>query len=482
MKECQYFLLSVLCLTIVGCNSGSSDTSSPSAKPLEITQNVIPSLNKIGSHQIWYMVIKNPNDFQLDIAGIRFQGLTPNKLDPTKYVLPYDGAINGVTADCLKKFNLSAAEVESGASGLQAGQSCAYKFEARWGYNSGIDPQQKIFPFKMFYSFWNTNSSSIYGELNYEYKDTCTEENSHLCLPDNQNLYFNQELKTPLKELDINKVNNLVTAKNISMNGDYAWSINLSESSASVYSINYNSDTNSTNLQLESSYSGDWFNNTDSSVLSYDGLNWFNNIYYQQGLIGLNPFYNFVQWVYGLDNNIYGMNYNLPYWFVKLNQNQADIMLSTVTNIANFPTTPNIKLLGVSAKLNILVSQFSSGTTRYYCYYAQDGYQNKKEYAGYIDPSSMVVTPKGYYFRYRDNITYTDIDKKDLTTFNINKIDVDNCLTDYSNYFAFDANATEDNYFLALRLNQKFGVVEGLHYQSYMDTYDSFSNGLNGGN
>ena len=151
MNKYQYLLLSALCLTLVACNGGSGDTSTPSAKPLEITQNIIPTLNKIGSHQIWYMVIKNPNDFQLLGASIKFQSLTSNQLDPTKYMLPYDGAINGVTTDCSTLFNPNSDSPDPNppapspdAPGLQAGQSCAYKFEARWGYNSNIDAQQTL--------------------------------------------------------------------------------------------------------------------------------------------------------------------------------------------------------------------------------------------------------------------------------------------------------------------------------------------------
>ena len=58
------------------------------------------------------------------------------------------------------------------------------------------------------------------------------------------------------------------------------------------------------------------------------------------------------------------------------------------------------------------------------------------------------------------------------------KIDIDNCLTDNNNYFAFD---TSNDNGLGLMLNQKFGTVR-LDHSEYMDTYNSFSNGLNGGN
>ena len=61
---------------------------------------------------------------------------------------------------------------------------------------------------------------------------------------------------------------------------------------------------------------------------------------------------------------------------------------------------------------------------------------------------------------------------------NKDKIDIDNCLTDESNYLAFDSSSYNG---FELMLNQKFGIVSLGIYQ-YMDTYDSFSNGLNGGN
>lgn len=288
MKSIKYILLSGVSLSLAACIGGSdSGTSNQSANPLEITQNIIPTLNKIGSHQIWYMVIKNPNDFQLLGASIKFQSFTSNRLDPTKYMLPYDGAINGVTTDCSTLFNPNSDTPGPGpapapspnAPGLQAGQSCAYKFEARWGWNSNIDPQESVFPFKMYYYFYNTNSST-YEEYGFEFSNTCSEGHNHFCLPDNQNLQFKQVLATPLKSSDVNSgsypgLYDLVTSQNISLDGKYAWSVNINDSSASLYSINYNDNTNSTNLQLESSYSGDWFSNTQSSVLSYDGMNWF---------------------------------------------------------------------------------------------------------------------------------------------------------------------------------------------------------------
>lgn len=436
------------------------------------------------------MVIKNPNDFQLLGAYIKFQSLTSNQLDPTKYMQPYDGAINGVTTDCSTLFNPNSDSSDPNppapspnAPGLQAGQSCAYKFEARWGYNSNIDAQQTEFPFKMYYSFWNPYSITN-GQVNYVFNNTCTQVGNYFCLPDNQNLQFKQRFETPLKDRDINYqlvgMYNLVTSKNISMDGNYAWAIDRSGPSASLFRVNYDNNTNSTNLQLESSYSGNWFSNTDSSVLSYDGMNWFRNIYYQQGLIGLNVLFNPIQWVYGLDNNIYGNNYNVNSDLVViLNQNKADITQSNVTNIVNLGAVPTTSLVGVSAKSNILVSQVSGGFTTYYCYFAKDGYTNPKTYLGSLYLGDIIVTPNSYY--YKDYNYYKSINN-DANAYprgySYYKIDIDNCLTDESNYLAFDSSSYNG---FELMLNQKFGIVSLGIYQ-YMDTYDSFSNGLNGGN
>jgi len=70
-------LITLSTLALAACNGGGggssggntpSPTPSPTptpviaVQPLEITQNIIPSLNKVGSHQIWYMIVKNPND------------------------------------------------------------------------------------------------------------------------------------------------------------------------------------------------------------------------------------------------------------------------------------------------------------------------------------------------------------------------------------------------------------------------------------
>lgn len=496
----NFIYLVLLASTLLACNGENGSENTPNALPLVITQNTVPSLNKIGSHQVWYMTVNNPNQFPLTIGSagdndltFRFDPANNTPINPTRYALLYDGAISGVANDCLDIINQSNQQ-------LGANQSCAYKFEARWGdsspFNSGINNK-----FRMSYQF--TDGIDYFIE-----STTC---NSGNCLKNNQNLQFNLLLSkydytrscplyanTAYRSYSLNSFDG-----NINWTTD-TWNVNYPTTSSR---INYDSSLNRCQMESINIYSGLWFKSYKNNAINTTGSTWFSRNNYQLGIMS-----NIIEsyaWVYGMDGNIYSLSVESPYVVNRLNQNPNPID-NTVSVVANVGNTA-LELMGVSKESNILIYQKdiidgSIWTPGVYCYYLRDNYSNPDIFnsndillpffnsSDYTGNNKPFVTPNGYYLAGFDRTTYYNLLKQSINSFADYKIDIDNCTIDVNNYFAFEDNQTISYYHIddLISLNEKFGAVTVVHKHptidiaylsyTYLESYNNFSNGLNGGN
>ena len=270
-------LIALSTLALVACNGGGggssggdapSPTPTPPApvvvQPLTLTQKVlkdgviqdgIPSLNKIGSHQVWYLIVNNPNAFTVNYSGdspnynFQYDKANNTPLDPTKYAMVYDGAISGITTDCL---------TDDGT--LSAGKSCVYKFEAQWAGNT---TGKTNFNFNMSYLI------RVNGDQTYYFESIGCVNNSYTkCLSNNQNLQFNV-INLSQKANDLTgytAMNNNLGGNIISMDGSTYWDGISVDRQASVYAINYNSATNTYNKVLTNTYTGGQFGGAWASL------------------------------------------------------------------------------------------------------------------------------------------------------------------------------------------------------------------------
>ena len=505
MKKNNLLILALAGATLVACNGGGSSNNNITALPLEISQNIIPSLNKIGSHQIWYMIVKNPNNFTVHVGSsndnmsnqyaFRFDPANKTSINPTRYALVYDGAISGIATDCLSVIN------QSGESAvLGAGQSCAYKFEARWGDNQLYNSRQN---FKMAYFFSGSGNGFIESTV-------C---NTNNCLAGNQNLQFNLVLSKYNYNCPAVYANTAYGSSSLnSIDGNINWNTDVFSTNRTtvVSNINYNSQTNTCQMESINTYSGPQFKSSGSHALSTTGSNLFSLNNYQLGSMPNLSATADYSWIYGMDGNLYALNNSAPFSVNRLNQNQNPV--NNTTSFVSNAGDNALLLMGVSAESNILVYQkdIISGTTwspAFYCYYARDNYTQPvrlwntnrlmwfmlsylHDHTGKNHPS---ITPNGYYIPDFDRNQYFDLFKQSTNSFGMYKLDIDNCSVDDTNYFAFE-DTTQNPHGIddELKLNEKFGSVTVTHKSPYdeytwfsymyIESYNGFSNGLNGGN
>lgn len=481
-------LITLSSLALVACNGGGGggssggDTPAPSPSPsptpvavqaLNITQNVVPSLNKVGSHQTWYMVVNNPNAFTVNVLSnlnvwtvnnFRFDPANPSMpMNPTQYAMKYDNGVSGVTIDCLTLFN------QSSSNALGAGQSCAFKLEAQWKGNSS---GQTAYNFKMAYKFQYNNSYYIES-----IGCTANPSNNTYCLNGTQNLKFNLMNLSSITTINGQTGNNTNYGENIiNIDGSTYWDFNSVQTGvANVYSLNYNSLTNTTNKILTSTYNGDQFTSGNFgkavfAAVSTQGQNFYVADYNQNGIMPLvQSTVTDLGWVYGLDGNIYGSSSYTVYPQMIYKLNQVNNSLSSVI------AAPNQILRGVSPTGSLLVDS-TDGSKVTSCYAANSYSQTTMNLNGLIkqDIDIPLTTPNGYFAKLQNSTDYYNLYNEQTTVDNIFLINIDTCSIVKNQYFS--------RFFRSL--NSKFGTITAEYGNAnlYIESANQFSSGLNGGN
>lgn len=489
MKLLKQIILTLSTLALVACNGGGGggssggDTPSPTPSPtptpvvvqaLSVTQNVVPSLNKVGSHQVWYMVVNNPNDFTVNILSdtnvftvnnFRFDPANPTMpINPTKFALQYDGGVSGVTTDCLTLFN------QGFSNALGAKQSCAFKLEAQWAGNTS---GKTNYSFKMAYKMQ-------YGSNYYIESIGCVANSNTTCLSGNQNLQYN--ILNMAKMANEFKFSNIADGNNensniISFDGTTFWDVNTNPSGvASVYALNYNASTNTYNKVLTNTYNGSQFTPGSGgfAVISTNGQNFYQTYYNQSGIMAsVQSTNNDLGWAYGLDGNIYGGGSNTGSTnLYKLNQ--------TNNTIASLVDGTNQVIRGASANGNLLTDS-RTGTKVTSCYNVANGYSKSTMNMSGLTSSYDIpkVQPNGYFVNASNTTDYYTLYNQQQTVEASHFMDIDNCILSKSIYMT-----NFGDHFKSNSLNNLFGTVygENANLNLYIESATNFSNGLNGGN
>jgi len=474
----KLLLIILLTLELVACNGGGgggssggdtpSPTPSPSptpvvVQPLTITQNVIPNLNKIGGHQMWYMIVNNPNSFAVNVlsstdsvgkTNTNFRYDNANSVlpvNPTQYAMKYNNEV-GNYSDCLTLFS------QGTSNSLASGQSCAFKLDAQWDINT---TGKTNFNFKMAYQF-------EYAGTTYIESIGCIAKPSWdiACLNDNQNLSFNlineSNLANDLRGAHIGNGTNF-GGNIISMDGSTFWDTTTTKDVVSSYSVNYNSSNNTYVKTLTNTYNG-----TQSggySAVSTNGFNYYDGNYNQYGIMPLVPSDLYV-WIYGMDGNIYGSSfaYGNDQIFYELNQtNNSLIQIIPVSNQFS---------KGVALNGNLWTQNKTTGEQ--YCYNKQNGYSKTTmdlKGLSLYDVQVPTVNANGYYQLFINTTDYYNLyNNSQNVTLNY-LVDVQNCNINKINYLAGSQGDFNNQYGL---------IVSADNGNSYIESFNQFSNGLNG--
>jgi hypothetical protein len=376
--------------------------------------------------------------------------------------MKYDNAISGVESDCLNIINKT--------NTLAAGKSCAYKFDAQWGGNIASETN---FKFAMAYDFSITRdgSNQFYSE-----SAICNTSNIGKCLPNNQNLQFNlMNLSHQANDLNgYTAMTNNLGGNIISMDGSTYWDNYSVANTANVYTINYNSSTNTYTKTLANTYMGPQFGGGFAAITT-TGNNYYGDGYTQTGeMTTLNNMSNNWGWIYGLDGQIYGaspMDLTSAYLLNPNGINSTVTPLTTIGREATYGVNTNGSLWTFS----------NAGAGNMYCYDATNNYAKTTmnlNGAGFHAMMNRMVTANTYYLEMINNTDYFDINYNRQIDVNINYlIDIDNCQVNKSQYLSAQQNGSKYN------VNQKFGVIQtNTDYNFYIESVNQFSNGLNGGN
>lgn len=488
MKLLKQIILTLSTLALAACNGGGGggssggDTPSPTPTPtpvvvqaLSVTQNVVPSLNKVGSHQVWYMVINNPNDFTVNVSrtadsirseqtNFRFDPAnTTMPINPTKYVMQYDGGVSGVATDCLSLFN------QSSSNALGANQSCAFKLEAQWAGNTS---GKTNFNFKMAYQLQYDNR--LYIE-----SIGCVANSNTSCLSGNQNLQYNilnmAKIANDLKGnvADGNNENLNI----ISIDGSTYWDVNTTFGSALVYALNYNASTNTYNKVLTNTYTGRQYEAGAGGFasISTNGQNYYQKYYNQSGVMpsvqSTNPD---LAWSYGLDGNIYGSASNIGSTnLYKLNQ--------TNNTIVSLVDGTNQVIRGASVNGNLLADNRTWQTAETSCYNASNSYSKSAMNMSGLTSSYQIpkVQSNGYFVLASNTTDYYNLYNQHQTVPASYLMDIDNCVLQKTTYMTNFGDALSYD-----ALTTQFGIARGenANLNRYIESATNFSNGLNGGN
>lgn len=223
-----------------------SPTPSPSSnlKPLVFTQDTL-NIDKVGQHRLWHLTVTNPNNFDVIIDGhlpyengqvsispyLEVDPATPyGPTDPTYY------AVKGGSNNCLDIINKPATAFGEN-SGLKAGQSCTYTFNALWALN--IESQTQ-------FSF----------NLRYQIYESANAQNRGVVAANCQKLGYGNQCLTgtnnPITYTLLN-VSNKVNLNNgetdtISLSGNYLWSQTFNSLVVNRKPLIYNSNNNTLNI------------------------------------------------------------------------------------------------------------------------------------------------------------------------------------------------------------------------------------------
>lgn len=463
-------------IALVACNSGGASGGgdippdpepSPTpvtVLPLQITQNVIPSLNKVAGHKTWYMIIKNPNSFTVSmnpwagsastVANFNYDANNTSPINPTKFAMAYDGAINGVTQDCL---NYITNEID-----FPANASCAYKFEAQWVVNTS---SKTNYNFYMSYAFKANDGNYYVQSLNGCKEETNT--TNTFCLQNNQNLQVNvmQVTQTANDLTKSNVVKNsfglnakLGASNLISYNGSFFWEP-TNGLLTNLYNINYNSSNNTYTKVLNSTYNTYMFNY--GNALSLNGNNMYDSYSNQNGVMSsVQSIDNSLKWVTGLDGNVYGSAGTTNNIYLL---NQTNNTLSTVVANANGET-----LTGVSANGNLLTLDNNGNL---YCRLLSNGYTKTQINTNGLSSSFAYLTNNYYSVGFYNSLKYFNLNGSISYDPNIYKVDIDNCLIVYNNYISKNNEL----------LNTNYGITApDSSYNYYIESIGSYSDGTDG--
>lgn len=479
-KNIKTLTLILATIGLVACNSGGGgnggDTPpnpSPSPtpvniQPLQITQNIVPTLNKVAGHKIWYMVVKNVNTipvYMLDLASnkqsFEYDEANTSPVNPTKYAMAYDGGINGVTQDCLNYI--------TNEFYFPAGASCAFKFEAQWDINTSVTTN---YNFKMAYSFiTGRNPNDPYDNTNkkyYTFKTGCIENPAYkdYCLADNQNLQVNvMQVSQTANDLSnggvISNTSNLQYLSEgnlLSYDGSVLWNPLSSNATTYSYSINYDSVNNTYTKILNNTYSQYLYHT--GSTLSLNGSNYYSLSSNQNGLMNnVQATDSNLKWVTGLDGNVYGSNGTTGNIYL-LNQTN-----NTITSIVN---ASGETLAGVSANGNFITMD---NNNTLYCRLANNGYTRSSfNMKGLINVTFPYIT-NNYYSTYNSQSSkYYSLDGVSVNNSMSYKIDIDNCQVITTSYLTLNT-----------LLNTNYGITkQDLNGNSYIASVNSYTNGTDG--
>lgn len=462
-------------IALVACNSGGASGGgdippdpepSPTpvtVLPLQITQNVIPSLNKVAGHKTWYMIIKNPNSFTVrmnpwagsasTVANFNYDANNTSPINPTQFAMAYDGAINGVTKDCL---NYITNEID-----FPANASCAYKFEAQWNINTSS---------KTNYNFYMSYAFKANDGKGYIQQQGCVDQPQYneYCLNNNQNLQVNVMQVTQTAN-DLTKSNVVQNSFDLNMtlggsdnlinyNGSLYWEITTG-SLINLYNINYNSNNNTYTKTLNFSYN--IYMNNYGNALSLNGNNIYSVYSNQNGVMSnVQSTDNSLKWVTGLDGNVYGSAGSTNNIYLL---NQTNNTLSNVVSNAIGET-----LTGVSSNGNLLTRDNNGNL---YCRLSSNGY-TKTLISNNGLSSSFAQLTNNYYSVYFNSNKYYSLNGIKTYEPNIYKVDIDNCQIDYNNYIS--------NSNLLLTTNYGITKYDTNLKNFYIESIGSYSDGTDG--
>lgn len=528
-------------LALVACNGGSSSsggdtsiiptpspspTSIPTIEPLQITQNLIPSLNKVGSHQVWYLIVNNTNNESVGINQFALDGDNNTPINPTKYAMKYNNELPNISLDCLDIINRTSILTKTPPK-LPSKQSCAYKFDAQWDKNTTLDT---IFNFKFRYNMQTKTDYLSIPDMYYSLvhfntyieSSTCTSSKSDnyyyrspgyedvpqyyytVCLnANNQNLKYNlMNLKTTTSYFgDV-----AMGQSNIfSMDGSGYWhdkqSVDYQQSSIKYSKMAYDSNLNQLKILSTQLFESDnylQFYIAGWAFISQNGENYIAGDHSQNEQI-YDPYDSRGRagWTYGLDGVIYTQN-NCPSSYFNGScayfLNQSTMSVESLVDDYNNPVILfsesrwKSRLLGADPVGNLWVTD----DDKMYCYKKSDNYAihtmnfNGVTWTGW--GYNYNATANGYYMDFKATGKYYDLSSiVDGAPYVIPyaahfRIDLDKCEISVNDYLAatvYWPQAPHSGLFY--RFNQQYGMILSDN-ATYLESYNQFSNGLNGGN
>lgn len=464
-----------------GGGGGSNDTPDPTPSPTPsaemkpltfnqyytdkngVIQNGAFSMNKVGGHQVWYMVVTNPNSFAIsDNSEFTYEN-NGSPINPTQYSTSYNGEISGVTKQCNSIF---------GHGKFEAGEKCAYKFEAMWGENIS---ESTNFSIKMSYNLIEFSKLGNNPTV-YVVKSNCVDQPfyNRVCLSgiDSEGMSFNLMNLTQSSGDIYGNIGSseIVPDQIINMDGTKMWTFNENLGTATRYSVSYNSATNQISKTLDNSWSGLVFTGTG---LSENGENMFSNVYNQYGeMTNINPtgdINQYMNWTYGMDGQLYTTGFNYNYYYI-LNQT-PDAALKNETKSRLAPQLDNNSYIkGVSKNGNLWTRE---GRGYYSCLNKNNNYaatdMNMMGLGDVSQDDRGKIGVIGYRLVLSKQNYYTNLKGGQDAVALYNLINIDACQVEPENYLTNPVS-----------LNSQYGIYNANNGIHYVLPKSSFSDGTNG--